>query len=454
MIHDINAEAAVLSAMMIDTQSVAVAVELIDESYFTMNPHKILFNTMERMFNDNTEIDILTLIDNLKTETKLEVVGSEAFINELSDVVLSSANLQHHIDIITKKKELRSIIEAGKWIVRTAESGEKTPQDIQNELFTRITSKSTIKHLFSIQNALRITLKQIQEIKDKNKEEDRTAWFGITSIDNNLIPKKGRLIILASRPAHGKTTLMLQSAITSAYHDKKSCIISQEMEETDLIVKMLAFVSGIDSRRIEYPHDLSALEQKELAQAGETLNDLPIFISTKRGVTPVEIKAIALQAKAKLGGLDNIYVDHLQLTSNPQYPKMIDRMTENSRQLKILTGDISVCVIAISQLNRGLEMRHDKRPKLSDLRESGAIEQDADGVIGLCTFSNYIEELEKGIKMVGKEYTQEDLYNLTSVEILKNRYGGLYKSPVNYNKTNGRFIDWQNENLGYSKNIT
>ncbi len=444
MNHDINAEACVLSAMMIDTKTIATAVDLVTEADFSRRSHKIIFNNIKELFANNIEVDIATLADNLKKNNELEAIGGMAFLNELSDVVLSSANIIYHINIIKTKREANELEEAGKWVVRECQSGKTPPQEIKNKLFSKLTANMFVKHLFSIQTALKTTLTQIQKYKN-TKNEDRTAWIGITSIDNNLIIKKGRLIIICSRPAHGKSTLMIQSAITSAYHGIKSCIISQEMEETDLTIKMLAFVSGIDSRRIEYPHDLTTLEQKELAQAGETLNDLPIYISTKRGITPTDAKSISLQAKAEMGGLDNIYVDHLQLTTNPEKKTMIAEMTENSRQLKILAGDLGISVVALSQLNRKPSDRHDKRPRLSDLRETGAIEQDADAVVGLCSFSHYIDNYENhNLKLVGKEYTQDDLNELTSVQILKNRYGGLWKSAVKYVKKNGRFTDWDN----------
>ena len=441
MINDHNAEASVLSAMMLGTKPVAIATEAVNETHFTRNSHRLIFNAMKDMFDNNINIDIVTLLDRLKSNNQLDAVGGKAFINELSDVVLSSENIMSHIKIIDDKRELRNIEETGKWMVRACEEGKLSPQEIQNEAFKRLTSNVTAKHLFSMQDSVRYTLNKIQQIKEDN-DIDRAVWFGINSIDSVIMPKKGRLIIIASRPGHGKSTLMIQSSIISAYHNRKGCIFSQEMERDDLVVKGIAHNSGIDSRRVEYPHDLSSQEQKKLAQAGETLNDLPIYISTSRGVTPSDIKAIALQAKAKLGGLDYIFVDHLQLTSNPAYPKMIDRITENSRQLKIFAGELDVCIIALSQLNRGLESRPDKRPRLSDLRESGAIEQDADGVIGICSFSHYIDDHKNGLDYCGKDYIQEELYKFTSVEILKNRYGGQWKSAVNYNKTNGRFTDW------------
>ena len=138
MINDINSEAAVLSAMMIDTKSTAIATQLVNESHFAYNSHKLIFNNIKELFDDNIEIDTLTLADRLKRNSDLETVGGISFINELSDVVLSSSNLTYHTDIIIRLKELRDIIEVGKWMVRVAESG-KYPREIKNEVFNKLT---------------------------------------------------------------------------------------------------------------------------------------------------------------------------------------------------------------------------------------------------------------------------------------------------------------------------
>jgi len=440
---DYNAESAVLSAMMIDRKAIAVAIDQIDATYFHKMEFRTIFIGIKDCFDSNIEVDIVTLSDKLKSKHALDSIGGISLLNEISDIVLSTANLQYHIDIITKIYETNNLEKLGKNLVRMCESGELTPQEITSNVFTKLTSSISTKHLYSMQDAVMNTIKEIEKCKN-DRDSVRSAWIGIRSIDNNLIIKRGRFVVLASRPAHGKTSLAIQSAIKSAYHGIKSCIISQEMEETDLIIKGLAFITGIDSKKIEYPHGLTELEKTEVAQATETLNDLPIYISTKRGVTASDCKSICLQAKSELGGLDNIYIDHMQLMICPGKKTLIAEVTKNSRQLKILAGDLGISVIAISQLNRGLEGRHDKRPKLSDLRESGAIEQDTDAVIGLCSYSHYRDEYENSdLKLLGKTYTADSLYYLTSVEILKNRHGSMWKSAVKYDKMNGRFDDWE-----------
>lgn len=440
---DNSAECCVLSAMMIDTNAIALAITELDEEDFYNRKNKIIFSAIQDMFNDNMPVDILTLIDRLKKDKRLRDVGGEAWINELSDIVLSPANILFHTKIVKEKSNLRNQITSYMGGINDCYDEEKDPKQIVAETFDNINSKVTEEKLTPIKEAVLKTIKQIDTIK-KTGEEDRTAWFGISSIDRNIVPKAGRYVILAGRPAHGKTSLMIQSAIQSSYRNKKSCVISLEMEESDLVIKQISCISGLDSKAVEYSHNLSKEDNEKIAYAGEVLCDFNMHISTKRSITPTDIRAIGLRVKSVMGGLDNIYIDHLQLTSNPLYPKMINRITENSRQLKILAGDLDCCIIALSQLNRGLESRHDKRPRLSDLRESGAIEQDADIVLGVCSFHNYKDdkEMEKGVTIKGQDFTNCDLENLALVEILKNRFGSLWVSSVDYNKTNGNFNDW------------
>jgi len=442
--NDTFAENCVISGMMLTNNAIALAITELIKDDFYLKRSKILFITIEKLFNKNIDVDLLTLIDQLKKDGYLEMVKGVEFVNDLSDLVSDPSNILNHIKIVKEKSELRKQILAYTKGIDECYSEINDPKEIISETFNAISSSSTEEKLNSLQSALKNTLAKIDKIKDTG-EGEQSAWLGISTIDREVIPKAGRLIVIAGRPAHGKSTLMIQSAIQSGYHNKKSCIISMEMEEDDVVVKQLSYVSGIDNRKIEYTHDQTKDEVEKVAYAAEVLHDLNMFISTKRNITPVDIRAIAIRAKSFMGGLDNIYLDHLQLTSNPKYPKMIDRITENSRQLKMIAGDLNCCVIALSQLNRGLENRIDKRPKLSDLRESGAIEQDADIVIGICSFHNYKDDknMEDGIKIKGIDFMNHDLANLGVVEILKNRYGGLWTSAVNYEKSNGKFIDWE-----------
>ena len=440
---NLSAEYCVLCAMMIDTDAVALAITELTKEDFFQKKNKIVFITIQRMFNENKVVDLLTLIDRLRKDGYIDMVDGESWINELSDFVLSTGNILNHIEIVKEKSELRKQIIAYRSGINECYEEKKEPKQIMAETFDSISISAKEDKLCSIQDAVMGTIKKIEKAKNTG-EGEQTAWFGIKSIDKEVVPKAGRLIIIAGRPAHGKTTLMIQSAIQSSYHKKKSVIISMEMERDDIIIKKLSYISGVNNRKVEYPHNLTAEENKKIAYASEVIHDLEMQISTERSITPTDIRAIALRAKSAMGGLDNIYLDHLQLTSNPKYPKMIDRITENSRQLKILSGDLDCCIIALSQLNRGLEHREDKRPRLGDLRESGAIEQDADMVLGVCSFHNYKDsnDMKDGIKIKGKDFINEDLADLGTVEILKNRFGRLWVSAVKYKKQTGSFKDW------------
>lgn len=438
--QELNAESAILSGMMNDNTALVTAINLIDEKMFYLNKHRIIFSTMKSMFSHKEDIDLITLM--AKLGSKLEQCGGSEYLNGVNDVLLSGANINSYINTITEKSNLRSQILAFKQGIEKCYAGENS-KEVFSKTIQELQSMERSEKLFSAQQATDNTMDKLQR-NIKVVGSDKTFWLGLHSIDRYLHPESGKFMVIAARPSHGKSALMQQGLLHSAYRGRKTCLISLEVGETEVTENMLSHISGVDSFRITDPSVLEEGEIFKINQAAEKLYEQTYYINTKRNVSPVDIRAIALQAKAKMGGLDNIIIDHMQLTSNPDYKKMIDRITENSGQFKTIAGDLECNVIALSQLNRGLESRDDKRPKLSDLRESGAIEQDADIVVMICSLSKYKNDpqFETGFKFMGAQYENEELDRLALVSITKNRGGKLWESPVNYDKTTGRFKDW------------
>lgn len=437
---DLNAEACILSAMMNDKEAIPLAMSEIREEDFEHNGHRIIFTAIEKMFNSGIDIDIITLIDQLKSNNQLKRIGGEDFVNRISDVVLSSANMLNHIEIVKEKAQLRSQMLTYRKALNRCMKQENS-KDISAEVFDSITKDTHTSGLCTIKEA---TLKTLSMIGAKT-EQKNTFYTGIDTIDKTLIARPGKLIVIAGRPGHGKSTLAEQGIIQSAFRGYKSCFISLEMEADEIMFKGISYVTGIDSQNLYRSDKLAKEDLDKIQEASEQLSDMPIFFSTKRGINITDIRAIALQAKSVMGGLDNLIIDHIHRMryGNQERKNGITDIIIKLKDFAAVT-DLNCCVIALSQLNRYLEHRTDKRPRLSDLKETGSIEENADSVIGVCSYHKYkeLDEFDNGINLYGRVYDNAELDRLATVEILKNRQGSLCLEACDYDKPKNKFERW------------
>ncbi|HNX37847.1 MAG TPA: replicative DNA helicase [Candidatus Cloacimonadota bacterium] len=383
---DINAEAAILSAMLIDSEIVSKGMEKVREEYFYRNAHKAIFRTMQELFNESIEIDALTLIDRLERNNLLEKVGGIPFINDIIDTVVSSANFDYHLRIVTDQALLRLLIVAANGIIENCYSSANPAKTIVDEAEQSIFSIAEFQQrqgFLRIDEISREVLDTIDQIASTKKPVVGvgTGFHALDHLCGGFRP--GQFIIIAARPAMGKTALALNIATHAAVNlQKKVAIFTMEMAADEVIMRMFASTSEVNMESMLKGFGMNEERLIRIMQASEVLSTRQIYIDESGTNSPLEIRAKTRRLAAEVGGLDLIIIDYLQLMTLPrERDNRQQEIAEISRALKILAKDMKIPVVALSQLNRGLESREDKRPRLSDLRESGAIEQDADLVM-------------------------------------------------------------------------
>ncbi len=397
--NDINAEAAVLSAMMIDNNSVARVLELVKENHFYKNAHKIIFRAVCDLFEKNIEVDIITLIHRLEEKSELEKIGGKLYINELSDVVLSSANVEFHAQIVLEKALLRDLITTSNQIIQSCYNPEGPISDIvdraEHEIF-KIAEMPNNKSFVKVSRIIPETLQNIEEVA-KTRKSVLGVGSGFDGLDKKLGGfRKGQLVIIAARPAMGKTSFALNIAFNAAYQNLKVGVFTLEMASDELLLRLFSSYSEVSMDSMIKGYGMDQGKILRISQVAEVLGTKDLFIDDTGSVTVMDIRAKSRRLKAEIKGLDLIIIDYLQLmTSKRNIDNRQQEIAEISRSLKVLAKELEIPIIALSQLNRGLESRTDKRPMLSDLRESGAIEQDADIVMFIYRDDYYNKESEK-----------------------------------------------------------
>ena len=382
--HNIESEQCVLGCILIDQNAAMNILSELKKDDFYEEPHKIIFDSMYTIYCSNTPVDFVTLIAELEKRNMLDSVGGVEYITTLTNIVPSSSNYKHYQDIVKENSVLRKLITASNEIINTSFSGvnqkdalafaEKSILDISaNE------DRSTLTH---IKNGVYEVMDKLQEAQ-KNKgvvKGIETGLYALDKITNGL--QKSDLILVAARPAVGKTSLALNICTHAAvYGKKKVAIFSLEMPKSQLALRALCGVAMVSMSKAT-KGELSVNELKALWAASEKLENSVMMIDDSSLNTPMDILSKCRRMKAEYG-LDLIMIDYLQLMSSGGRAKdnRQQEISEMSRSLKILAKELDVPVILLSQLSRAVESRKDHIPILSDLRESGAIEQDADIVM-------------------------------------------------------------------------
>lgn len=398
--QDINAEAAVLSAMLIDQKAAARAIEKLKERHFYRTSHKLIYAAMVSLFREGIEIDLITVIARLEQENKLEKAGGKGYLNEISDVVMTGANIHYHINIVLDKALMRNLIQTSTEILEDCYSSDKDAksivEDAERKIF-KIAEEPNQKTFVDLESLIQETIENIEEIA-KTKSSVLGVGTGFSDLDRKTGGfRKGQFIVLAARPAMGKTSLALNIAFNTAmYNEKKVAIFTMEMASDELLMRMLSSAAEVSMQNMLKGYGMTDAKIGRIVQAAEMLSEKDIYIDDNGLNTILDIRAKSRRLRAELGSLDLIIIDYLQLmTEKGRTESRQQEIANISRNLKILAKELEVPIIALSQLNRGLESRDDKRPRLSDLRESGAIEQDADIVMFIYRDEVYNQESEK-----------------------------------------------------------
>jgi replicative DNA helicase len=379
-----DAEQAVLGAMLLDQDAALRAVELLDDSLFYREGHRRLFRAMRRLVERRVVIDHVTLRDELERKGELEAAGGEGYLAELIDAAVTAANLEAHAAIVREKAVLRHLIEASTSIVSQAYDGSMAASELLDEAESRIFQISQYRKAegFSrLKEMLWPTMERIEKLHQQGKQVTGVP-SGFKDLDDITTGFQGSdLVIVAARPSMGKTAFCLNIAAHAAETGAGVAIFSLEMSKESLVQRLLCAEARVDSQRVRRG-TLSDSDFTMLARAAGVLSSCPIWIDDTPALTLLEMRSKArrlrLESEVRL-----IVVDYLQLMRSPAYSdNRVQEISDISRSLKALARELEIPVLALSQLSRASEQRGgERKPILSDLRDSGAIEQDADIVL-------------------------------------------------------------------------
>ncbi len=380
----IDVEMAVLGAMMLDKGAIAKAIEILDDTSFYKPAHQRIFAAMIALFEKSEPVDLITLVEELRRRAELEKIGGEYYLTELTSKVTTAANIEYHAHIVLEKALMRQLISSSSEVVGRAYSETEDALDLLDEAEQKIfqISEQRMKKSFvSMNTAVHQTMEMIESIHGKHSGVTGVP-SAFTELDNYTGGfQKSDLIIVAGRPSQGKTALVLSIARNAAIlHDVAVGFFSLEMSSQQLVLRLICAEARVDAHMVRtgrLPED----EWRKLSTSVGKLYKAKIFIDDTPALTALEIRAKARRLKAE-HNVGMIIVDYLQLMQGPKNAQSREQeISTISRSLKALAKELNIPVVALSQLNRAVEMRGDKRPVLADLRESGAIEQDADVVL-------------------------------------------------------------------------
>lgn len=382
--HSQEAEQAVLGALMIDHRAWdRMSDQLVAEDFYR-NDHRLIFQAMSYLAERSQPFDVVTVAETLKVRQQLEVAGGEGYLFELAKNTPTAANVQAYADIVRERAILRQLISVGTDLVENAynATGQESKDllDIAEQKVFKIAEQhSRESGPVDISTVLARTTDRIDELFRKGDALTGVS-SGFTDFDNMTSGlQKGELIIIAGRPSMGKTSFAMNIAENVAIKSKKPVVIfSMEMPAESLTMRMLSSLSRVDLSKV-LTGKLSDLDWPRISTAVSLLAETRMYIDDSAGLTPSEVRSRARRIARENNGIGLIVIDYLQLMRVPGIKdNRVLEISEISRSLKTLARELHVPVIALSQLNRGLEQRTDKRPIMSDIRESGAVEQDAD----------------------------------------------------------------------------
>jgi replicative DNA helicase len=379
----LDVERTVLGSMLIDAQAAATALELLDETCFYSAANRHIYLCMCEMFEKNIPIDIITLADMLRKKELLESVGEKAYLAELAESIATSANIEYYSGILREKSTLRQLISVAGEITTDCFDTETEPQHLLDLAESRIfaISESRIKNKF--ESLAQLLPKAFEDIEGYAKGSFKGITTGFTELDEMTTGlQRGDLVIVAGRPSMGKTAFCLSLGLNAAIKGKHAtAIFSLEMSKASLVQRMLCSEARVNMHQLR-SGTLPKRDLPKLSFAAGPLSEAPIFIDDTPAITVLELRAKARRLK-KQHNLSLVIIDYLQLMgSSSKVESRQQEISQISRSLKAVAKELDVPVIALSQLSRAVEARTgNHRPQLSDLRESGAIEQDADVVL-------------------------------------------------------------------------
>ena len=396
--HDDAAELAVLGAMFLDREAASLALEMLTGEDFYRPDHRQVFEAAEELYHSGVPIDMITVKNKLEEKQVFEQIGGLPFLANISTSVGSSANMRHYAAIVEEKSVLRRLIRTANNISQMSYEGKTDVNAIMDTAEKGIFDIMQNRHSDQFHHIRDIAVDSIEKIEDiyRSKRKLTGVPTGFVDFDQKTAGlQKSDLILLAARPSMGKTAFALNIIQNAAIRSNvPTAVFSLEMSREQLVNRMLCSEAMLDAQRLR-TGELTDSDWADLIQAMGPLSQAPIYIDDTPGVTPMEVRSKCRRLKVEKG-LGLIVIDYLQLMSgNSRNDSRQQEISEISRALKAIAREMEAPVIALSQLSRACEQRADHRPMLSDLRESGAIEQDADVVAFLYRDEYYFPDTEK-----------------------------------------------------------
>ena len=431
--QNLEAERACLGSMLLDKEAIEVAIDILTEEDFYSEQHRIIFKTLLELYGRSTPVDIVTLTDFLRGSGELDSAGGVVYVSSLLDETPTSANAEYYAKIVEQKSLLRKLIRASSNAISLCYNADKDAYEVVDEaekLIFDVTERKGVRGYFPISEVIKDSITAIEKLfhRGDNYTGIPSGFKELDDLTSGF--QRSEFIVVAARPSVGKTAFALNIAQNVAIQQRlKVAIFSLEMSKEALMQRMLCSEARIDSQRLRKGL-LRTEEWGPLTTAAGKLSEATIFIDETPGISDMQLRAKARRIQSR-HGLDLVIVDYLQLMSSIRKKEgRTQEISEISRSLKALARELSIPVIALSQLSRAVETRgRDKRPILSDLRESGAIEQDADVVIFL-----YRDELYN---------PQSDREGLAEIIIQKQRNGPTGTIELKFFKEFTRFENYE-----------
>lgn len=377
--QSIEAEQAVLGSLMVSSDGITRVVDVLKPEYFYRKAHQVIFAAMMDLYEKNEPIDILTISQFLKDEDKLDHVGGRQYITDLALAVATTANLEYYAKTVEEKALLRQLIKAGTEIVQSSyeEPDASVAIDKAEHLIFGLAERRNLQQLVHIKHIVETSFQKIEERYEQRDglSGHPSGFYDLDAMTSGFQPSD--LVIIAARPSMGKTAFVLNIAQHMATEANiPVAVFSLEMSREQLVMRMLCAEAGIDASRLRSGH-LHTNDWTQLAIAMGRLGEAPIFIDDSAMVNALEIRAKCRRLKAEAKGLGLVVIDYIQLMQGrKQTDNRVQEVSEISRSLKQLARELHCPVLALSQLSRAVEARQNKRPMLSDLRESGCLTGD------------------------------------------------------------------------------
>ncbi|MBL7032579.1 MAG: replicative DNA helicase [Candidatus Delongbacteria bacterium] len=435
--HSNEAEQQVIGSMLIDQDACALVLENLQAEHFYQLEHKVMFKAMQRLFEEGRPIDIVTLHAELEKMESLEQAGGGSYLSDCLAVTTSTANVQYHLEIVHQHALLRELIRIGNRLQREGNSPaavfDELLRDVEDQLYRLSTGQSLQRDFIPTAEGMKDVMKEIESIQQKGGglQGITTGFPDLDRMLGGFSP--GSLVVLAGRPGMGKTAFALNLARNAAAHNYKIAFISLEMTWKELGMRLIMIESGVSLTPLKSGSILRDTQTRKLARAAANLASYQVFIDDTSKVSLTDLRA-KLQRLSMTGDkVDMLFIDYLQLMHLPDADNQALRVAAATRALKAMAKDFEIPVVALSQLSRESERRKEsKRPILSDLRDSGAIEQDADIVMFVHRDEVYRKTDDSG----------KSLENQALIDVGKNRTGPIGPVKLTFHKHIQRFEEF------------